>query len=68
MNVTELQRLFHKEVEEQIKSSSEYLMGGGAEDHGQYLGLVGKLTGLKLAQTVIDQIINDWIRNQGEDE
>lgn len=48
--------LLNKKLEEQVKSHSEFLSGGGSEDFAAYRELCGKIAGLQTAQREIAEL------------
>jgi len=68
MDFKQLQHLFQKNVNERVETLSRHIAGGGAESYEDYLGQVGRCTGLKEAQDVLDDIVDEWIKQKGEDD
>ena len=55
--------LIHK-YEEDIASSTQFLVGGGVKDFAEYKEVVGRIRGLQLAI----QTTKDLLRSQTEDD
>ena len=56
-----------KRLEEQIDNHTQTLSYGGVESFHNYTELVGRITGLRLAQTEVQDVV-EMVRRQEEED